>query len=515
MTASGRVARQKASRAARTGEFGAVNGSDNNRPTLVEANCRAALARYPGDINSRRRLSDIAHSAGRYDEAAELLAGFATTASEYTSLGVALQKLRRRKEAETAYRTAIKLDPNFAPAHFNLGSLLQDLQRDADAEAEYRIALALRSDYAKAQNGLGHMLQRQGCLGQALDAYRNAVQQDPQDPTYHCNLGTLLFALERNPEALVEFQHALKLQPDCSLAHGNLGALLLRSGHPIASEAESRAAIALDPGQPHWLTNLAGALLSQARYGDAEEAYRKALAMKPDNPTAHGNLLFDMNYRPDITAEAISTEYQEWDRRHAKQLAPQPEHFELDRTPGRRLRVGYVSPDFRQHAVALFAEPLIAAHDRSRVELYLYAGVAVEDTATKRFRSLADQWRDTLGLDDAKLADAIRADHIDVLVDLAGHSAGNRLLTFARRPAPVQVAYLLGHGYSSGLSAMDAFLADEILAPRPTRCSVNESSACRASHLHTNHPPVCRPLHLCPRCPTDTSPSATSAEASA
>src|ERR1700761_686078 len=122
MTASGRVARKKASRAARTGEFGAVNGSDNNRPTLVEANCRAALARYPGDINSRRILSDIAHSAGRYDEAAELLGGFATTASEYTSLGVALQKLRRRKEAETAYRTAIKLDPNFAPAHFNLGS---------------------------------------------------------------------------------------------------------------------------------------------------------------------------------------------------------------------------------------------------------------------------------------------------------------------------------------------------------------------------------------------------------
>ncbi len=140
-------------------------------------------------------------------------------------------------------------------------------------------------------------------------------------------------------------------------------------------------------------------------------------------------------------------------------------HSTLDRTPGRRLRVGYVSADFRQHAVAMFAEPLLAAHDRSNVELYLYAGVAAEDATTERFRSLSDHWRSTIGLSDAKLAELIRADQIDVLVDLAGHSAGNRLLTFARRPAPVQVAYLLGHGYSTGLSAMDAFLADAALAP--------------------------------------------------
>jgi predicted O-linked N-acetylglucosamine transferase (SPINDLY family) len=115
--------------------------------------------------------------------------------------------------------------------------------------------------------------------------------------------------------------------------------------------------------------------------------------------------------------------------------------------------------------VALFAEPLLAAHDRSNVELYCYSDVAVPDAATERFRSLADYWRDTLGVSDTDLAAMIRSDRIDVLVDLAGHSAGNRLLTFARKPAPVQVAYLLGHGYTTGLSAMDAFLADTTLAP--------------------------------------------------
>ena len=116
-----------------------------------------------------------------------------------------------------------------------------------------------------------------------------------------------------------------------------------------------------------------------------------------------------------------------------------------------------MSADFRQHAVAMFAEPLFAAHDKTSFEIYLYAGVAAEDTATERFRSLSDHWRSTIGLSDAKLAELIRADQIDVLVDLAGHSAGNRLLTFARRPAPVQVAYLLGHGYTTGFVTFGHF----------------------------------------------------------
>ena len=139
--------------------------------------------------------------------------------------------------------------------------------------------------------------------------------------------------------------------------------------------------------------------------------------------------------------------------------------FDLDRSPERRLRVGYVSPDFRQHAVALFAEPLLAAHDHSAVELHCYAEVPAPDAVTERFRALADHWHSTVGLSDEELAEQIRRDRIDVLVDLAGHTAGNRLLAFARKPAPVQVAWLLGHGYTSGLSAMDAFLADAELAP--------------------------------------------------
>jgi predicted O-linked N-acetylglucosamine transferase (SPINDLY family) len=129
------------------------------------------------------------------------------------------------------------------------------------------------------------------------------------------------------------------------------------------------------------------------------------------------------------------------------------------------LRVGYVSADFRQHSVAWFAEPLLAAHDRTRIELFCYAAVATPDAVTERFRAIAEHWRSIDGLDDAAVAELVRQDNIDVLVDLTGHTAGSRLLVFARRPAPVQVEYLLGHGYTSGLATMNAFLADAMLAP--------------------------------------------------
>jgi predicted O-linked N-acetylglucosamine transferase (SPINDLY family) len=410
-------------------------------------------------------LSDIAQQAGRHEEAARLLQSFARTPPELSNLGVSLEALGLHEEAEAAYRKAIGLDPGFASVHINLGSLLQKQRRDHEAEAAFRHALTLRNDLAKAWNGLGHSLQCQGRLKEALEAFRQAVTNEPASAMAHCNLGTVLFALDCNAEALAELNTALQLDPGHALAHGNLGALLARSGCPITGESASRTAISLMPNEHGWLINLGVALFAQGRHAEADKIYRKALAIRPDYAAGHGNLLFALNYRTDVTADAIFAEYRNWDRRHAQPLASESLPFTLDRTPGRRLRIGYVSADFRQHAVAMFAEPLLAAHDRSNVELYLYAGVAAEDAATERFRSLADHWRGTLGLSDAQLAELVRSDRIDVLVDLAGHSAGNRLLTFARRPAPVQVAYLLGHGYSTGLSAMDAFLADAILAP--------------------------------------------------
>ena len=180
---------------------------------------------------------------------------------------------------------------------------------------------------------------------------------------------------------------------------------------------------------------------------------------------AHSNLLFCLNYSPDRSADSIFAEYRLWDAAHARPLAPANPAFDLDRDPDRRLRVGYVSADFRHHAASFFVGPWLTAHDRGQVEIFCYAEVRNPDAVTERFKAQADHWRSTVGMSDEAVAAMIRADRIDVLVDLAGHTSGNRLTVFARRPAPVQVAHMIGSGCTTGLTEMDAFLTDAQLAP--------------------------------------------------
>ncbi len=406
-------------------------------------------------------------------EALERLLPVVHDAADHSNLGALLRALGRPVEAAAAYRRAIALDPHFAAAPYNLGNLLCDAGSAGDAEAAYRAALKARPDYPEALNALGTLLQRRGNLADAADAFRAATQHAPRWVEPQTNLGVALLGLERYDAAQQALQAALATDPSHANAHGNLGALYLRAGCPVAAEHATCEAIRLAPKEHRWITNLAGALQMQGRHVETEACHRRALALRPDYASGHGNLLFALSYRDDLSAEAIFAEYRNWDACHARQLA-QAASFALDRSEGRRLRVGFVSADFRAHAVALFAEPLLSALDRNVIELFCYAEVPVEDATTARFRALADHWRPTVGLSDEDLAALIRRDRIDVLVDMAGHSAGNRLLVFARRAAPVQITYLLGHGYSSGLAAMDAFLADQTLAPTGTEALFSE-----------------------------------------
>ena len=284
----------------------------------------------------------------------------------------------------------------------------------------------------------------------------------------HNNLGNILRDAGRYDESIACYQAALRLAPDFADAWSNLAWVLSLNGRAQrggASRAPSDRASTPHNANAH--NNLGGALMRQSRLREAETALREALRLRPDFALPHSNILFCLNYRDDLPPEAHLR------RIPAMGRAPRPtagagetDSYALDRTPGRRLRVGYVSPDFRTHAVALFAEPLLAAHDRSQVEMFCYAEVP------RRGRDHAALPRPGGSLAFARSAAAMRRwpsksrqDGIDVLVDLAGHTAGNRLLVFARKPAPVQVEYMIGHGCTSGLSAIDAFLADDMLAP--------------------------------------------------
>ncbi len=460
-----RVVGQNARTAARKVSSGERPGWQRGRTALAETTCQAALLGNPHNGKTSRALTDIAHLPSRHDEALGVLDDLSeTNAIDDRNISISANLVSRREE-EAALRRDLKRDPSNATTRYRLGFIARMNGHHDEAESQLRAAIALRPDHGRAWHDLGHVLRELGRPRAALDAYHNASTHLPQSAQAHSDYGTMLFGFNRSQEAYEELRCALTLDPSNASAHGNLGALLLRTGYPVAAEAECRAAIAQSPKEYRWLTNLGVALLMQCRFVEAAECAQKALAQKADYPIAHGNLLFNLTYRPDLSGQTIFAEFQDWDRRHARPLAPANPSFALDPNPNRKLRVGYVSADFRQHAVALFAEPLLRAHDSAFLELYLYSGVAAEDDTTKRFHDLADEWRNTVALNDAQLAELIRNDKIDVLVDLSGHSACNRLLTFARRPAPVQVSYLLGSGYTTGLSEMDAFLADDALAP--------------------------------------------------
>ena len=425
------------------------------------------------DVVSLRRAGAVAHQERRFDAAVDTfrrLAERAATpaphrAADFANLGASLRAMGKLSEAESAYRKALTLDAGCATAHHNLANLLATTERASEAESEQRAAIAALPSYAQAWNALGGLLQRRGALREAVAAFRSATRFAPAWIEPQVNLGVALLNCDCGQDAVTVLQAAIAQHPVHAPAHGNLGAVYLRAGLPARAEACLRKAIALDPQETRWRSNLAVALQMMGRHIETEQCCAEVLQMRPNYAAAHGNLLFARNYRTDLTQEEIFAEYKRWDARHAVPLAPKAPRFQRDRSPDRRLRIGYVSPDFRHHAVAFFSEPLLAAHDRTNVELFCYSEAGVEDATTARFRERADHWRPTLGMTDAAMADLIRTDQIDILIDLAGHTAANRLLVFARRPAPVQVASLLGHGYTSGLSAMDGILVDDVTAP--------------------------------------------------
>jgi predicted O-linked N-acetylglucosamine transferase (SPINDLY family) len=428
-------------------------------------------AQPPASVSQAKAGAALAAwRAGRAspEDVLPLLRQATASAADHGNLGAVLHAAGKQHAAETALRRAIMLDPGFAPAHFDLGNLLADAGRLEEAASTYRDAIRIKPDHAEAWQGLGTTLLRGGDSQAAADAFRQAVQHAPEWAEAQAGLGRSLLQLEQYDAAERALRAALALDPGHPVARGHLGALLLRTGHPVAAEAASRQAIAAAPTDHRWVADLAAALQTQGRHAEGEACCRAALALRPDSASCHSSLLLALNDRHDLPDQAIFAEYQRWDATHARRLMPARPIVSADPLPGRRLRIGYVSPNFRQHKTALFCEPVLAAHDRSQVELFLYAEVPREDATTARFQALADHWRPTGGLDDATVAGMICRDRIDVLVDLGGHTIGSRLLVFAYRPAAVQIAWPLGHGCTSGLSAMDALLADGTLAPDGT-----------------------------------------------
>jgi predicted O-linked N-acetylglucosamine transferase (SPINDLY family) len=288
----------------------------------------------------------------------------------------------------------------------------------------------LKPDYVECLTELGCALQTKGFVGLAIKAYRKALALNPELGEAHDNLGNALRDKGELDEAVAHHQRAIVLMPKSALAQNNLGS----------------------------------ALLGRAELDVAITAYKRALELKPDYADAHSNLILALLYRSGDDDALIASQCRAWSDAHV-----QPHRFEVvghanERSPERRLRIGYVSGDLRRHPVGYFLQPLLEHHDRGNFEVYGYSNSRISDEHTKRLRGFCDVWRDVVDLPDEQVASQIRADAIDVLIDLGAHTRDNRLMVLARKPAPVQVAHL-AYPARIGLESIDYRFTDPYLDP--------------------------------------------------
>lgn len=334
------------------------------------------------------------------------------------------------ERAEHIFREILKVQPNNVSAlHFT--GLIHYRRKEYESSIRYiQEALRFGPDYADAYNNLGIVLQEIGQLDEAIPSYQKAIQLNPNFDRAYYNLGTAFKDRWRINEAIAQYQKALQLNPYLFEAYNNMGL----------------------------------AFQDQGRLDEAEACYRKALQIKPDFPVCHSNLLLLMNYNSRNDVQAIFSEHLRFAKQFAEPLASAILPHTNDPTPGRRLKIGYVSPDFRRHSVNYFIEPVLTFHNHEQCEIFCYSDILRPDTVTERLTGYADHWRNIFGISDEEVAAIIRKDQIDILIDLAGHTAYNRMLMFARKPAPVQISWI-GYPPTTGLSTIDYKIVDNFTNP--------------------------------------------------
>jgi protein O-GlcNAc transferase len=497
----------------------AMQNHQAGRLAEAEKFCRQALSRQPENADALHLLGVIATQVGQLDAGVELIrraiainpamphyhinlgntlrekglldeaiAGYRQAlrlkpdfAVAHNNLGNALSDKGLPDEAITACREALRLRPDYADAHNNLGVALRDNGQLDEAIAAYREALRLSPDYAEIHNNLGNALQDRGLLDEAIAAYRQTLRLKPDNAEAHSNLGSALAGKGLVDEAIAAYRQALRLKPGLSMAHNNLGNALCKQGLLDEAIAACREAIRLKPDYADAHTNLGGALFDGGLLDEAIAAYRQAVTLEPDSAAFHGNVVLTLHYHGRSEPRMLLDESLQWARQHADPLKRFISSHANDRSPDRRLKIGYVSPDFRNHPVGRFLLPLLGAHDPAQIEVFCYSDTIRPDAITQRIRGYAHQWRSVFGLTDTQVAEQIRRDQIDILVDLAGHTSKNRLLVFARKPAPVQVTWL-GYPDTTGLGTMDYRLTDAFADPPGTSDTLCSERLIRLPH---------------------------------
>jgi protein O-GlcNAc transferase len=372
----------------------------------------------------------------------------------------------RLVEASEVYQQICASDQVDGEAWFMLGVILAKLDKVDESITCLQTAANLRPEHALTQFNLGVALRGKGRLEEAARAFRQVLRLEPLRIQVYEMLGATLSSIsnDRIDEVVSLYRERQKMIPRDAVANAGLGSMLHIRGDLEEAIGYYRMALQLNPAFTSVYGGLAGALSEQGKFEEASEAYQLVLKHNPHELKTHTNYLLTLHYLPGMTQESIFAEHKKWDQLHGQALANLPAHLN-SRDANRKLRIGYVSSDFRAHSVAFFLEPILASHDKNAFEIICYSGVIRPDATTQRLRELADKWRDIGDLGDIESANIIRADQVDILVDLAGHAGDGGLKIFTHKPAPVQLSYL-GYPDTTGIAAMDFRLTDALADPQ-------------------------------------------------
>lgn len=466
------------------------NSSANTHPQTknldqAEKLCRKQLKTQPYNFQLLGTLGNILNEKGQIEEAIvcykKVIQIKPHDFGSYYNLGNIYKNKGELDEALRFYLRSIELNPSFVGPYNNVANIYKQQRKFDEAVYYYQKAIALDPDFAGAYYNLAQTFQDMHRIDKAILYYQKTIQVNPHLVNVYYNLGNALNQKGQIQEAVRCYRKAIQINPNLDYVYNNLGNTLLDLEETDEAFACFRKAFEINPGNAYALANFGNAIAGQGKIAEAEEYYRHALNLQPDFSTAYSNLLSVSHYSTKYDAQSVFTEHKRFAEQYEEPLKMHLAPHHNEKTAGRRLKIGYISPDFRRHSVGYFIEPVLASHNQRDFEIFCYYNHQIYDNVTERMKGYVNHWRPIEGISDEQAAEMIRKDRIDICVDLAGHTGYNRILLFARKPAPVQVTWI-GYPDTTGLSSMDYRIVDNFTDPVGMTEQFNTETLIRLPH---------------------------------
>jgi len=471
--------------------MGVIAYQKKDYDTAVEwINKAIAVNAYASGFHNN--LGNVFYAQGKFDEALRCYQRALALEPNYDeahyNLGVVLEEQNKIEDAITCYQNALIINSNHVSAHYNLGEVFHKQKKFAEATIYYQNALAINPDHPEALNNLGNILCGQMKFAEAVTCYQHALTINPNSTETLNSLAVALYKQGKFEEAIDSYQRVLEINPNIVETINSIGGIYYRQGRFAEAVEYYKQALDVDPNHIWAINNLGNVYKSKGLVDESIQYLKKIFEIRPDYAASHSNFLLTLNYSMSYDRASLFKEHQHFNEQHALPLAEFIKPHLNERDPDKRLKIGYISQDFRKHSVAYFIEPILANHDSEQFEIHCYYNHTQKDEVTERLKQYADQWTDTAELSDEEVAERIRQDEIDIMVDLMGHTGMNRILVFARKPAPVQMAYL-GYANTTGLTTIDYHLTDYYTDPEGTTEEFNSETVIRMPNSYFCYAP--------------------------